>query len=458
MKIHLIAVGGSAMHNLAIALHQSGHEVFGSDDEIFDPAKSRLEKYNLLPENNGWSPEHIHEGLDLIILGMHAKADNPELAKAKLLGLTIQSYPEFIYEQSKNKKRIVIAGSHGKTTTTSMIMHVLKKNKIEFDYLVGAQIEGFDVMVRLSDAPLIIIEGDEYLSSSIDLQPKFLHYKPHIAVLTGIAWDHINVFPNFKMYVHQFELFLNSMSPGSILIYYNQDEEILDLLKHDYEHLILKPYSVDAHTVNAQFDEMRIDNSVYSFRFFGKHNMENMLAAWHVCSELGLSSEVFFESMQSFEGASRRLQTYIDQDNLAVLFDFAHSPSKVAASTSAVAQRFNQLNLVAVLELHTFSSLNIDFINGYAGSLDFAKEVIIFYDRHTLEMKRMPPLDMKQVLKAIAHPNVQIIDDKMVLEKWLNNKKWEGTCMLFMSSGNYLGLDLKGIANEKFKDMYKDEQ
>jgi UDP-N-acetylmuramate: L-alanyl-gamma-D-glutamyl-meso-diaminopimelate ligase len=457
MKIHLIAIGGSAMHNLAIALHQAGHQVYGSDDEIFDPAKSRLEKYGLLPLHDGWLPERIHEGLDLVILGMHAKADNPELAKAKSLGLVIQSYPEFIYEQSKNKKRVVIAGSHGKTTTTSMIMHVLKKNNIEFDYLVGAQIDGFDVMVRLSEAPLIIIEGDEYLSSSIDLQPKFLHYKPHIAVLTGIAWDHINVFPNFKMYVLQFELFLKSMSIGSTLIYYNQDVEIRNLLEQKYEHLVMKPYSTNDHKVNAQYDEMLVDNLIYKFRFFGKHNMENMMAAWHVCLELGLSSVVFFESMQSFEGASRRLQTYIELDNLAVLFDFAHSPSKVAASTSAVAQRFNHLKLMAVLELHTYSSLNIDFIKGYGGSLDSAYEVVIFYDRHTLEMKRMPPLEMDKVVKAIGHSNVQVIGDKTTLEQTLYTKDWKDKCVLFMSSGNYMGLDLKRIANEKGKALDKNE-
>jgi UDP-N-acetylmuramate: L-alanyl-gamma-D-glutamyl-meso-diaminopimelate ligase len=453
MKIHLIAIGGSAMHNLAIALHLAGHHVQGSDDEIFDPAKSRLEEYHLLPSGLGWMPERITSDLDFIILGMHARKDNPELIRAQELGLKIYSYPEFIYEQSINKKRVVIGGSHGKTTTTSMIMHVLKNCNFTFDYLVGAMIEGFDVMVRLSDAPVIIIEGDEYLSSALDLKPKFLHYYPHVAVLTGIAWDHINVFPQFSSYVEQFDLFIQSIENGGVLYYYQNDAEIAELLKGKNFVFNAQPYSLAGIEHGIRFDSIVIDGKHYYFDFFGKHNLENMLAAWHVCKELGIHSSHFFQSMQSFKGASRRLQTYISDSLMTVLFDFAHSPSKVNASTRAVKQRYPDQHLLAVLELHTFSSLNISFIAEYKGALDFADEVIVFFDKHTLEHKRLSPLEENKILPLFKHPAIKVIQTPDMLEQELKSMDWRNFCVLFMSSGNFRGIDLKKIASEKYDAM-----
>ena len=198
MNVHLIAIGGSAMHNMAIAMHKKGFNVTGSDDEIFEPSKTRLAKLNLLPAKEGWDTNNIHKGIDAVILGMHARADNPELLKAQELGLKIYSYPEYIYEQTKDKTRIVIGGSHGKTSITAMILHVLNYHKVDCDYMVGAQLDGFDTMVKLTkEAKIAVIEGDEYLSSPIDRRPKFHLYKPNIAILSGIAWDHINVFPTF---------------------------------------------------------------------------------------------------------------------------------------------------------------------------------------------------------------------------------------------------------------------
>lgn len=449
MRIHLIAIGGSAMHNLALALQSIGHEVSGSDDEIYDPALSRLKNAGLLPEPMGWSADRITSDIEAIILGMHARKDNPELARALELGLKVYSYPEFIFEQAKDKKRIVIAGSHGKTSTTSMIMHVLKKAERDFDYLVGAQLEGFDMMVRLSSAPIMIIEGDEYLSSCIDPRPKFLHYKPDIAVLTGISWDHINVFPEFSNYLDQFRGFLDHLNSNAQLFYYQNDENILDLINERERSIKLEAYNVLNGTDLQHYSHIVHEGNKVNLPFFGKHNMENMHAAYLVCESLGISLEEFLQHIQSFTGASKRLQPFIVQNNAAVFVDFAHAPSKVKASVQAVKMQFSDMKIRAIFELHTFSSLNKQFLQEYRHSLKDADEAIIFYDAHTIEMKRMEALDKSLVSSSFDHPNLQVFDNKEPLAKALEEAEFQGFCTVFMSSGNFRGIDFKGMAEEK---------
>ncbi|MEM7162905.1 MAG: Mur ligase family protein, partial [Bacteroidota bacterium] len=368
MKIHLIAIGGAAMHNVAIALHQKGYQVSGSDDQIFDPSKSRLEKYGLLPDSFGWNPERITSDIDVIILGMHARLDNPELKKAQDLGLKIYSYPEYIFEQSKKKKRVVIGGSHGKTSTTAMILHVLDYCKIDNDYMVGAQLEGFDCMVKLSDAPIIILEGDEYLSSPIDRRPKFHWYKPHIAVLTGIAWDHINVFPTFQNYVEQFEIFVKSIESDGLLVYYEDDSE---MKKIALESSGLRTIAYAAHDYRIEEGETKLiyNEQIISVHIFGEHNLQNLNAAYNVCRELGVSSADFYEAIQTFKGAARRLETLVDGANYKIFKDFAHSPSKLKATTNAVKNQWPGRRLVACMELHTFSSLTSNFLKEYKGTM-----------------------------------------------------------------------------------------
>jgi UDP-N-acetylmuramate: L-alanyl-gamma-D-glutamyl-meso-diaminopimelate ligase len=392
MNIHLIAIGGSAMHNIALALKQMGHTVTGSDDEIYEPALSRLSDNGILPDQMGWFPERITERLDAIILGMHARSDNPELARAQELGIKIYSYPEFVYEISRDKKRVVIGGSHGKTTTTSMIMHVLKSAGMDFDYLVGAQIPGFDLMVRFSDAPVIIIEGDEYLSSCLDKRPKFLHYRPHLSVITGISWDHINVFPEFEDYKKQFKLFIESHEPGATLFYYSSDEHLKSLTEEDQKHITAVPYGLYPGADERYYSYVERQREKYSFPFFGKHNLENMFAAQQITKQLGIDEDVFLTHITRFEGASRRLQQFIRNGQGAVYFDFAHAPSKVRASVQAVRLQFPDLKIRSVFELHTFSSLNKDFLKEYAYAMKEADEAIVFFDQHTLTMKKMSPL------------------------------------------------------------------
>ncbi|MEY4928183.1 MAG: hypothetical protein RI894_2621, partial [Bacteroidota bacterium] len=425
-KIHLIAIGGSAMHNLALALSDNGHAVTGSDDEIYEPARSRLAAKKLLPKAEGWQVAAITADLDFVIVGMHARADNPELLAAQALGLPIYSYPEYIYEHAKDKTRIVIAGSHGKTSTTAMLLHVFQACHINCDYLVGAQLEGFHNMVRLSDAPYMLIEGDEYLASPLQPVPKFHFYKPHIAVLTGIAWDHINVFPTFENYVAQFRLFVAMMSPESVLFYYKNDANVAAIAEtalcevEEYDtpactmyHRNLCPYKVYDPTLKAivYFGRTKL-------QVFGKHNLENLNAAYLVCRKIGISTEAFFTHIQTFKGASKRLQLLKKKKSTHIYLDFAHAPSKVRATVAALRSgqpAMYSSRLVVCLELHTFSSLNKDFLPQYADSLNAADLAYVFYSPHTLEMKRMPPLSESEVKAFFNHPNLQVVHDKTEL-------------------------------------------
>lgn len=452
MRIHLIAIGGSAMHNIALALKANGHDVTGSDDEIYDPARTRLEEAGLLPDDIGWDTERIHTSIDLVILGMHARSDNPELARALELGVKVYSYPEFVYEMARDKQRVVIAGSHGKTTTTSMIMHVLKETGADFDYLVGAQIPGFEHTARFSDAPLMVIEGDEYLSSCLDRRPKFLHYRANIAVLTGIAWDHINVFPEFETYKDQFRQFIESMDKQGQLFYYAHDSDIADIMLTADAPVGSSPYSVFPDADERHYGSVLVDGEWVELEMFGRHNLENMNAAFCVCASMGVSKRAFIDAIKTFSGASRRLQKFIDHDQACVFFDFAHAPSKVKASIQAVKLQYHHLGIRALLELHTFSSLNKAFLQEYAYTMREADEAIVFYDEHTLAMKRMPALGEKYVREAFMHDNLKVFTQKDELQAYLEDVDWGGYCSLFMSSGNFMKIPVKQIATKKIDD------
>jgi len=439
MKIHLIAIGGSAMHNMALALHQKGFEVTGSDDAIFSPSKERLAKYNLLPNEMGWFANKITTDLDAIILGMHAREDNPELAKAKELNIPIYSYPEYIYQQSKHKKRVVIGGSHGKTSITAMILHVLQNLKIDCDYMVGAQLEGFDTMVKLThEAPIIILEGDEYLSSPIDRRPKFHLYQPHIAVLSGIAWDHINVFPNFDMYVDQFRIFKNMVT--DTLIYCSEDEELNKLAKEGANSQLI-PYTTPIHNILNGVTTVNDTELI----IFGNHNLQNLNAAKLVCNELGVNDTDFFLQIANFKGASMRLELVKKTASSALYKDFAHSPSKLKATSSAMKKQFSNRKLVACMELHTFSSLNEEFLKEYTESMDKPDIAIVYFSPGAIAHKKLEPITHQQVLTAFGRKDLLVFTDSEKLETYLNNLNWENTNLLMMSSGTFEGMNLENL-------------
>jgi UDP-N-acetylmuramate: L-alanyl-gamma-D-glutamyl-meso-diaminopimelate ligase len=452
MKIHLIAIGGAAMHNLALALHQNGHQITGSDDEIYNPALTRLDKSGILPAEMGWFPDKITTNLDCIILGMHARKDNPELIKAQVLGLKIYSYPEYIYQHAQAKKRVVIAGSHGKTTTTSMIMHVLHYWKRNFDYLVGAMLEGFDTMVRLSDAPVMLIEGDEYLSSPIDLVPKIHHYKPHIAIITGIAWDHANVFPTFENYVEQFKIFIETIDPKGILFYDEKDKNLIEIALQSPCKSI--PYAAFDSVVKRNKTYLRLQSEIRNpkseiltpLSIFGEHNLTNLKAAYLVCREIGVSDEQFLEAVTSFKGAAKRLQVLHKTTKSIAFLDFAHAPSKVKATIEAMKAQYPKRQLIAALELHTFSSLSKTFLPQYNGTMQAADTAIVFFNEHTLAMKKMPPLSIDEVKGFFNHPNLLVFTDNQVFTAFLQQQKFENQNLLLMTSGTFVGLDLKVLA------------
>lgn len=446
MRVHFIAIGGSAMHNMAIALHKNGFKVSGSDDVLFEPSASRLAKHHLLPDTMGWNPSLITAELDAVILGMHAKPDNPELLRARQIGLKIYSYPEYIYEQSKNKTRVVIGGSHGKTTITSMILHVLQSVGQDFDYLVGAQLEGFDTMVRLTNAPLIIIEGDEYLSSPIDRRPKFHLYKAHLAVLSGIAWDHINVFPTFENYIDQFRLFLKTIQPQGLLAYCESDPVLKDMLLQDDTALQKIPYHLPEFLVEQGITYILHHQEKYPLQIFGEHNLLNMEAAKTICKALNISENVFYHAMTSFKGAARRLELLAKNEGVNIYKDFAHSPSKLKASLTAVKNQFPERKLIACMELHTYSSLDRDFLKQYAGTLDFADEAIVFIDKHTFLQKGLQPYSGDDVKEAFIKKDLAYFDDAGKLTDYLEGKVFNNKNLLLMSSGNFGGINLKQLA------------
>ncbi|MCA6438676.1 MAG: peptidoglycan synthetase [Chitinophagaceae bacterium] len=454
MKIHFISIGGSVMHQLAIALKRKKYLVSGTDDEIFEPAKGNLLAEGLLPKIIGWDASLITPDIDAVILGMHAKADNPELEKAKELGLPIYSFPEYIYQESKDKKRVVVGGSHGKTTTTSMIMHALKENNKSFDYLVGAKLNGFDQSVNITDAPVIVCEGDEYPASAIEKKPKFHFLYPHIAVLTGIAWDHINVFPTFDFYLEQFIIFIKKIEPGGILIYNETDDVLTKLvLDNKREDIRYQPYGVPEHTIANGITTVTINGAHCPLRVFGNHNLMNLHAAYYVCSELGIVATNFLTSMINFTGAAKRLELIDSGNQINIYRDFAHAPSKVKASVQAVKQQFPDRKLIGVLELHTYSSLNAQFMKEYDGALASLDEAAVFFSKHALELKRMPDLPVDIVKKGFNKEGLAVFTNKEDLAVWLNTRDTKNTNILFMSSGNYDGLDIFSFAQTITKQI-----
>ncbi|WP_339628426.1 Mur ligase family protein [uncultured Maribacter sp.] len=446
MQIHFIAIGGSAMHNLALALEHKGYKITGSDDVIFEPSKSRLQAKELLPDEFGWFPEKINSDLDAVVLGMHAKADNPELLKAQELGLTIYSYPEFLYEQSKNKTRVVIGGSHGKTTITSMILHVLNFHDIEVDYMVGAQLEGFERMVHLTeDNDFIVLEGDEYLSSPIDRRPKFHLYQPNIALLSGIAWDHINVFPTFENYVEQFKIFVDSIVKGGSITY-NAEDDIVKQVVDASENTIRKlPYTTPEYGVEDGETLLETSEGPMPIEVFGKHNLSNLAGAKWICQNMGVDEDDFYEAIATFKGASKRLEKIAEGTSSIAYKDFAHSPSKVAATTKAVKEQYPERKLIACLELHTYSSFNPEFLKEYKGALDAADEAVIFFLPESVTIKKLDAVTPEQISEAFERDDLKIFTDAKSFHGFLENHPYNDATLLLMSSGNYGGFDLNKL-------------
>ncbi len=443
MRIHFIAIGGAAMHNLAIALYKKGDIVSGSDDEIFEPSKSRLQKFGLLPNTIGWDKERISTDIDAIVLGMHAKEDNPELLKAAELKIPIFSYPEYLYEQAKDKTRIVIGGSHGKTTITSMILHVLQAENINCDYMVGAQLQGFDTMVKLShDAKYMVLEGDEYLASPIQRIPKFHLYKAHIAVLSGIAWDHMNVFPSFEIYVDQFRKFIQTIEKNGSLFYCAADDELVKLSKENFPGIALQAYTSPNYIIENGKTSILFQESKIPLQIFGKHNLMNLEAARLVCNKIGVNNEKFYQAISSFQGASKRMELIAESDNTSIYKDFAHSPSKLKASIHAVKEQYPERKLYACIELHTYSSLNKDFLPQYQNTMDKADIAIVYFNPKSLEHKKLPSLQKQDILNAFYRNDLLIYDNIDTLKDYLLNQNWAKRNLLMMSSGNFDGMDL----------------
>ena len=446
MKIHFIAIGGSAMHNLAIALKLKGYSITGSDDTIIDPSRSRLKKYNLLPQKEGWFSDKITSDIDAVVLGMHAKDDNPELLKAREIGLKIYSYPEFIFNQSKDKIRIVIGGSHGKTSITSLVLHVLRTLNIESDYMVGAQLDGFEVMVKLTDtSKYIVLEGDEYLSSALDLRPKFHLYKPHIALISGIAWDHINVFKTFENYLKQFEIFINSIEKNGTLIYNELDPELKKLVSSNKSNLNYIPYLIPKHKIIDGISFIDFNNELYRLKIFGDHNLQNISGALNTCKALGVESEDFYKAITSFNGASNRLELVYKSSETIIFKDFAHSPSKVKATTEAVHKQFPNRKLISFFELHTYSSLNPLFLEKYRDTLKHSDECYIYYSEKNMRIKRLEPIDSELIIRSFNHSSLTVIDNYEKLNKKIYDLDLSNSVLLMMSSGKFGGLDIDKI-------------
>lgn len=442
MKIHFISIGGAVMHNMALALLKKGYTITGSDDEIYEPAKSRLALNGILPSKMGWDENNIQPDLDAIILGMHARKDNPELLKAQQLGLKIYSFPEYMYEQTKNKLRIIVGGSHGKTTTTAMILHVLKYCNIEFDYLVGSMLEGFETMVGLSNTSKIaVFEGDEYLTSALDLRPKFHVYNADIGIITGISWDHINVFPTFDNYCEQFKIFVEGIPKNGAIIYSNDDVEVKKLVENSRIKALKLPYSTPNFEIKNGVAYLISNNKNIPLKFFGKHNLQNMTAAKYACEAAGVSEDEFYEAIQTFKGTSKRLETIFENENSVIIRDFAHAPSKLKATVNAVKELYPNRKLIAIYELHTFSSLNKNFLPQYKNTMQNADVKAVLYSKHALEMKKMPMLEIKEVEEGFGE-GVKVFTDKNELRNFINSNYTGNENLLLMSSGTFDGMDL----------------
>lgn len=450
MYIHFIAIGGAIMHQLALALYRKGNKVTGSDDEINDPAKTNLQHADLLPPQQGWFPEKITKDIDAIVLGMHAKADNPELLRAQELNIPVYSFPQYVYEVSKDKQRVVIAGSHGKTTITSMVMHILKKAGKEFDYLVGAKVTGFDQSVQLSDAPLIVLEGDEYPASAVERKPKIFFYHPQISVLSGIAWDHINVFPTYENYCSRFEYYLENMEAGAQLFYNAEDTEVMRIVEKSATHLNVKPYRMPNFRYENGGAVIETPDGSLALSVFGRHNLLNMEAAVSVCEALGIERQDCYRAISDFAGAAKRLEKLFDKGNIVAYRDFAHAPSKLKATLDAVREAYPDRKLIACFELHTYSSLNEKFLSEYEGSMNAADDAIVYFSRHALSLKGLPSLDKEMVKNHFNRKDLTVIAEKEELAgrvKELVNEAKEPVCLLLMSSGTFDGIDWNSLSS-----------
>jgi UDP-N-acetylmuramate: L-alanyl-gamma-D-glutamyl-meso-diaminopimelate ligase len=448
-QYHFIAIGGAVMHNLALALVEKGYQVTGSDDEIYEPSKTRLKKAGILPEEQGWFPEKIHSGLEGILLGMHARIDNPELLRAQELGIPVYSFPQFIYNQSQDKKRVVIAGSHGKTSITSIILHVLKDQGLDFDYLVGAQIEGFDLMVRLSNAPIIVIEGDEYLTSPLDRTPKFFHYHHDLLLVSGIAWDHFNVFPDFEDYVRQFAQLIDKTPSTGALIYCNVDPLVKKASEESSTQGRKIPYQAHPSRITEGKTALITPAGEVEIGIFGDHNLQNLQGALYICEELGVTAEQFYASIGTFKGAAKR-QEILAQHHSGILFrDFAHAPSKLKATVQAVKNQFPGRRLIAVQELHTYSSLNKAFLPNYAHSMDEADVAILYLNPHAVALKKLELMTEEELRAGFQRPDLLLFTDSAALQDYLASQDYSQTNLLLMSSGNYDNMDLE-VLKDKF--------
>ena len=447
MRVHFIAIGGAAMHNLALALKEKDYFVSGSDDAIFNPSKSRLENAGICPPIMGWFPDKITNNIDAVIVGMHARADNPELLKAQELNLSIYSYPEYLYEQAKNKTRVVIGGSHGKTTITAMILHVLQAVGVACDYMVGAQLAGFTTMVKLSDAPIIVLEGDEYLSSPLDLRPKFHLYKPHIALLSGIAWDHINVFPTFDNYLEQFDVFIKKMEPNAYLTFCSSDDELVKLVLANPE-ITSEAYDLPSYEITDGITYVSSFDEFIPLEIFGEHNLKNMMGALNICKQLTIKQDQFFTAMSSFSGASNRLEKVFQRSGLKVYKDFAHSPSKVKATVEAVKLQFRKQKVIAVLELHTYSSLNKSFLSEYENSMNGVEVALVYYDPKAIIHKKLANLSKDLVFDSFNRTDLQVLTNSNELCETIESEVSDDTIVLFMSSGNFGGVSLEVFAKK----------
>jgi UDP-N-acetylmuramate: L-alanyl-gamma-D-glutamyl-meso-diaminopimelate ligase len=448
MKVHFIAIGGSAMHNLAIALSRKGTDVTGSDDEIFEPSRTCLERQGILPETIGWNPSRITAELDAVILGMHAREDNPELQRAKELGIPIYSYPEYLYEQSKHKTRVVIGGSHGKTTITSMLLHVVNKLGVNVDYMVGAQLEGYDCMVKLSDdAPIMILEGDEYLSSPIDRRPKFHLYQPDIAIISGIAWDHINVFPTFENYVEQFEIFCSCITEKGVLVCNQEDEDVRRLGEKHKVRLDVKPYQTPTFSVTEMGSRVEFNGEWYDWRIFGEHNLQNAMGALELAAAIGIKPVDFMSAMQDFTGAGKRLQKVVETENFVLFKDFAHSPSKLKATTKAVKEQYPDRHVIACMELHTFSSLQKNFLPHYKGSMEAADEALVYFSPAVVAHKKLPELTKEEIQTAFGN-EVNVVDSTQDVLAFIRKHDLRNSVLLMMSSGTFDGIDYDQLGEE----------
>tara|TARA_B110000285_G_scaffold65622_1_gene75445 strand:+ start:2491 stop:3852 length:1362 start_codon:yes stop_codon:yes gene_type:complete len=447
-KVHFIAIGGSAMHNLAIALSRKGKQVTGSDDEIFEPSKSRLDKEGILPVKIGWDENNITADLESVILGMHARIDNPELLKAKELNIPIYSYPEYLYEQSKDKQRVVIGGSHGKTTITSMILHAVNELNIDVDYMVGAQLEGYDCMVKLTDeAEIMILEGDEYLSSPIDRRPKFHLYKPDVAIISGIAWDHINVFPTFENYVLQFDLFCSCVVDQGTLIYNTEDSEVNSLGEKYADRLSAVPYKTPDYEVTPTGTNLKFEGELYPLQIFGGHNLQNLMGAMKISKEIGIDSHTFFKAMINFTGAGKRLEKIVENDSFVMYKDFAHSPSKLKATTTAVKEQYESREVVACMELHTFSSLKKEFLPQYRDAMNAADVAVVYYSPEVVKHKKLEAIS-KEIVESGFGGNVLVMNKTEEVLEFLHARSWKNTALLMMSSGNFDGINYQQLGDE----------